>query len=290
MSSDAAYGGRWLQGRRALVTGGAGGIGYACARALAAEGAHVTITTRKPDAGDRAVAAIGEVGSAEALVVDLADTDAPVVVADHLGSRSDRLDIVVNNAGVTWGAPFEEYPPGAWDKVMNLDVAVPFRLVQALLPLLEAAAGHDDPARVINIGSIDGHTVGGFDNFAYAAAKAGIHQLTRVLAYRLGPHGVAVNCVAPSPTTTTRMTASLLDDHEDQLVGRHPLGRVCRPDDIAGAVVYLAGPTATFLTGVILPVDGGLSIGPWWPADSIRTDDLDPSTPAGPAGEQSDTP
>jgi NAD(P)-dependent dehydrogenase (short-subunit alcohol dehydrogenase family) len=244
---------------------------------LAAAGAHVTITTRHDDDGRDAVKVISAIGSVDLVVVDLADESGVDTVADAILAGGDELHILVNNAGVTWGAPFEEYPASAWDKVLGLDVAIPFRLLQALLPRLVAAATADDPARVVNLGSIDGHAVGGFDNFAYSAAKAGIHHLTRVLAYRLGPHRITVNCVAPSPTPT-RMTSALLDAHERDLVDRHPLGRLCRPDDIAGALLYLVGPTAGFVTGAVLPVDGGLSLSPWWPVASIRAGEPPQST------------
>lgn len=256
---------RSMRGRNAVVTGGANGIGFHCAHALARAGAHVTITTRRQEDGQRAVEEIGAVGECELVVADLSDHDAIIELAATVSSGDRPLHTLVNNAGVTWGAPLEEYPPKAWDKVLGLDVAAPFQLMQALLPALRRSATDDDPARIVNIGSIDGHAVGGFDNFAYSAAKAGIHHLTRVLAYRLGPDHITVNCVAPGPTLT-KMTAQLLDEHEAELVARNPLGRLCRPSDITAALLFLTGPGASYVTGAVLPVDGGFALSPWWPA------------------------
>src|SRR3954452_11184175 len=265
MSTD----GLVLSSRRALVTGGATGIGLYCARALVANGAHVTITTRREHDGSEVVAELGS--SCEMIVADLASHEGVELVVDALASSSDRLDILVNNAGITWGAPLGDYPAAAFNKVLQLDVVTPFDLTQSLLPLLEKAATDRDPARIVNLGSIDGHAVGGFDNFAYSAAKAGVHHMTRVLAYRLGPRRITVNCIAPGPIPT-RMTSALLSDMEKQFVDRNPLGRLCEPDDIAGALLYLVGPGARFVTGVVIPVDGGLSISPWWPAESVTVD------------------
>jgi NAD(P)-dependent dehydrogenase (short-subunit alcohol dehydrogenase family) len=168
----------------------------------------------------------------------------------------------VNSAGVTWGAPLEEYPSRAWSKVLNLDLAVPFKVVQASLDLLAAAAQPASPARIINIGSVDGHSVGPFDNYAYQAAKAGLHHLTRVLASRLGARGITVNCIAPGPIRTD-MTAETLDRAESQIVATGALPRLADPVDIAGALVYLASRAGAFVTGSVIAVDGGLSVSRW---------------------------
>jgi NAD(P)-dependent dehydrogenase (short-subunit alcohol dehydrogenase family) len=234
-----------------------------CAQALASAGAHVTITTRRRTDADRVTELLGE--SSAAIVADLADPQAAAGVAQQILAAAPCLHILVNNAGITWGAPIETYPQAAFAKVLQVDVVAGFQLVQALLPALEAAASDREPARVVNLGSIDGHAVGGFDNYAYAAAKAGVHHLTRVLAYRLGPRGITVNCIAPGPIRT-RMTAALLDENGADLVERSPLRRLCEPEDIAGTLLYLVGPGARFVTGAVIPVDGGLSIGPWSPA------------------------
>jgi NAD(P)-dependent dehydrogenase (short-subunit alcohol dehydrogenase family) len=146
--------------------------------------------------------------------------------------------------------------------VLRLDVAVPFRMVQALLPLLEAAGTHGAPARVVNIGSVDGHAVGTFDNFAYSAGKAGLHQMTRVLAHRLGPRHITVNALAPGPVMT-KMTAELLRGSGTAVVDANPLGRLAEAADIGGALIYLSSAAGSYVTGVVLAIDGGFSLGSW---------------------------
>ena len=233
-----------------------------CAQALLDHGASVIISARRPAALDEAVEALAARGSCSGIAGDLSTPDGVALLVDTLRARTGALHILVNNAGVTWGAGFEDYPADAWGKVLNLDVAAPFTLVQATVGLLEAAARPQDPARVVNIGSIDGHAVGRFDNFAYAAAKAGLHQLTRVLAQRLGDRGITVNCIAPGPIRT-KMTAQLLDEGEAPLLAATPLGRLAQADDIAGALVYLTARSGAFVTGAVLPVDGGAAIPGW---------------------------
>jgi NAD(P)-dependent dehydrogenase (short-subunit alcohol dehydrogenase family) len=251
-----------LAGKTALVTGGARGVGLICSQALVDHGAFVLMTTRRgddlPPEAERLVAG----GSCQLFVADLAGPDGPADLARGVGQGLDRLDILVNNAGATWGATFEEYPAAAWTRVLHLNVAVPFILVQALLPLLEAAAEERRPARVVNIGSIDGHAVGLFDNWAYPPSKAGLHHLTRVLACRLGPSGITVNALAPG-VTRTKMTGRLIEGSGAAIVGATPLGRLADSKDIAGALVFLTSRAGEFLTGSVLALDGGASLAQW---------------------------
>jgi NAD(P)-dependent dehydrogenase (short-subunit alcohol dehydrogenase family) len=252
-----------LADKTAVVTGGARGVGLICAEALLDHGARVIITTRREAAAEAAVAQLSQNGRpCTAIVADLATEEGIAGLADELRRETDALHILVNNAGVTWGAPFGEYPSSAWTKVLNLDVAAGFQLVQRTMDLLEAAARPGDPARIVNIGSVDGHAVGTFDNFAYSAAKAGVHHLTRVLARRLGGRGITVNCIAPGPIRT-KMTAQLLAEAEPRLLAATPLGRLAEADDIAGALVYLTAVSGAFVTGSVIPVDGGATIATW---------------------------
>jgi NAD(P)-dependent dehydrogenase (short-subunit alcohol dehydrogenase family) len=165
---------------------------------------------------------------------------------------------LVNNAGATWGAPFAEFPASAWDKVIDLNLKAPFFLTRAFLPLLEAGGTHDDPARVINVGSIDGLHVPTLPTYSYSASKAGLHHLTRVLARELGPRQITVNAVAPGPFES-KMMAATLRAVGDEIAARAPLRRIGRPDDMAGVVVYLASRAGAYVTGAVIPVDGGLA-------------------------------
>jgi NAD(P)-dependent dehydrogenase (short-subunit alcohol dehydrogenase family) len=251
-----------LTGKTAVVTGGARGVGILCAEALLDHGAAVIITSRDGAAGEETRQRLAERGSCDLITVDLASPEGVQALAAELNSRLDALHILVNNAGVTWGAPYEEYPASAWWRVLKLDVAVPFQLVQATTCLLEAAGTPEDPARVVNMGSVDGNAVGTFDNFAYSAAKAGLHHTTRVLARRLGPRHITVNALAPGPVRT-KMTAQLLDESEARLLAANPLGRLADADDIAGALVFLTARSGAYVTGSVIPVDGGFTIATW---------------------------
>jgi NAD(P)-dependent dehydrogenase (short-subunit alcohol dehydrogenase family) len=250
-----------LEGKTALVTGGARGVGRICAQALLDHGAEVIITSRRAEAGEAARGELSRSGPCALITADLARPEGIEQLAAALRERTGALHILVNNAGVTWGAPFAEYPSEAWTKVLQLDVATPFQVVQATAGLLRAAATPGDPARVVNIGSVDGHAVSHFDNFAYVPSKAAVHHLTRMLALRLARDAITVNCIAPGPIAT-KMTDRLIAEHPG-IVERNPLGRLAQADDVAGALVYLTARAGAYVTGAVLPVDGGSAIPVW---------------------------
>lgn len=241
-----------------LVTGGGQGIGRMIAEGFVRAGARVYIASRKLAVCEEAAAALAASGgTCVPLEADLSTTDGCLALAAELGDREHALHVLVNNAGATWGAGYDEYPSAAWSRCMELNVHGVFELTRALTPLLTAAATDDDPARVVNIGSVDGIHVPVYENYAYAASKAALHHLGQVLAATLAPRGITVNTVAPGPFAS-KMMRETLENFGDELVGMIPLRRIGRPDDMAGVTLFLASRAGAYLTGALLPVEGGL--------------------------------
>ncbi|ALG10882.1 NAD(P)-dependent dehydrogenase (short-subunit alcohol dehydrogenase family) [Kibdelosporangium phytohabitans] len=228
------------------------------ARGLLQVGAHVIISSRKADMCAEAQRLLSEFGDVRAIPADPSRYDECQRLADLVKADSERLDVLVNNAAAMWREPLETFPVEAWDAVIDLDLKSPFWLVQALLPALRAAGTADDPARVTNIGSIAAIHVAESPNYSYAGSKAALHQLTRVLARELGPQHVTVNAVAPGPFPS-QMMASTLDAIGDTIAAKAPLRRLGRDDDMAGVAVFLASRAGSYLTGTIIPIDGGIA-------------------------------
>jgi NAD(P)-dependent dehydrogenase (short-subunit alcohol dehydrogenase family) len=247
-----------IEGKTALVTGGSRGIGQMISSGLVDAGASVFITARTAEAGRAAADELAARGTCEPLVANLSTEAGCIGLAEAVASKVDRLHILVNNAGANWAAPLAEFDDAAWDRVLSLNVKAVFHLTKALLPLLEAASTPEDPARVINIGSIDGLRVPSQETYAYSASKAAVHMLTRHLARTLAP-SVTVNAIAPGPFES-KMMAETLRLHGDEIVARAPLGRIGRPDDLAGTTIFLASRAGSHLTGAVIPVDGGTAM------------------------------
>ena len=247
-----------IEGRTAVVTGGSRGIGRMIAEGFVRSGARVYITARKAEACEQTARELSELGECTAIPGDLSTEAGCQAFAAAVAEREERVDILVNNAGATWGAPLEEYPDAAWDKVLGVNVKGVFHLTRALLPQLRAAADPDAPARVINVGSIDGIHVPMLETYAYSASKAAVHQLTRHLAKRLAAEHITVNAIAPGPFPS-KMMAATLDAFSDEIIAGCPLGRIGRPDDMAGVALYLASRAAAYVTGAVIPVDGGIA-------------------------------
>jgi NAD(P)-dependent dehydrogenase (short-subunit alcohol dehydrogenase family) len=247
-----------LRGKTALVTGGTRGIGMMIARGLLQAGASVVISSRKADACEQAVAVLSAFGEVRAVAADLSRQDECARLAADVLGHSDALDILVNNAGATWGEPLETFPATAWDRVLDLNVKSPFWMVQELLPALRKAGTQDDPARIINIGSIDGIHVSPMTTYSYSASKAALHQLTRVLAKELGPQHITVNAVAPGPFPS-KMMAATLETFGEAIAASAPLRRIGRDDDMAGIAIFLASRAGSYLNGAVIPVDGGIA-------------------------------
>ncbi|MCH7788412.1 MAG: SDR family oxidoreductase [Acidobacteria bacterium] len=247
-----------LEGKRAVVSGGSRGIGKMIAEGLVRAGVEVTISARKAEACDETAAELSQLGICHSVPADLTNPDGVAALVESLGGSS--LDILVNNAGATWGEPIDDFPDAAFDKVLDINVKAVFSLTQALLPNLRAAGSSEDPARVINIGSIDGIKVPVLESFSYSASKAAVHQLTRHLASRLGREHITVNAIAPGPFESKMMAFALNDPDTRAGIERGiPLGRIGSPEDVAGTTIFLASRAGAYLTGAIIPVDGGIT-------------------------------
>lgn len=251
-----------LAGKVALVTGGSRGIGAMISQGLLQAGARVYITARNAQACEQAAHSLGEYGDCIALAADVTDAQERRALCEELKTRESGLDILVNNAGTTWGDEYARYPESAFDKVMAVNVKAVFCLTRDLTTLLEASASSDDPARVINIGSIDGlhvPTVHDTGLFAYTASKAAVHHLTRHLAVELGPRDITVNAIAPG-FFPSKMTDHVFEEHRGGIEKNCLLGRAGKAEEMAGIAVYLCGRAGAYTHGAVIPVDGGTSI------------------------------
>ena len=247
-----------IKGKTALVTGGSSGIGWMIAEGYARAGAKVYIASRKKEGLDARIEELGDAGDVSAIVANLSSEAGCNALGDELESRESRLDVLVNNAGANWAAPYAEFPESGWDRVLDLNVKGVFHLTRRLTELLERSASPDDPSRVINIGSADGIMVPELDTYSYSASKAAVHHLSEVLAKKLARRNITVNAVAPGPFQS-RMMKVTLERAGDRINKMVPLGRIGKPEDMAGIAIFLASPAGAYVTGTVIPVDGGIS-------------------------------
>jgi NAD(P)-dependent dehydrogenase (short-subunit alcohol dehydrogenase family) len=242
----------------AVVTGGGQGIGLMIAQGFVEAGAKTYISSRKAETIDSVAKELSKSGTCIAIPADLSTEAGCRGLADEIARREDRLHILVNNAGNNWGAPLDEYPDAAFDRVFALNVKGVFHTTRFLRPLLRRAASDDDPARVINIGSIDGIKAPFLDTYAYSASKAAVLHMTRVLSRKFAAERITVNAIAPGPFES-KMMHETLQRFGDAIVGQCPLGRIGRPEDMAGTAIFLSSRAGAYLTGAVIPVDGGIS-------------------------------
>lgn len=253
-----------LQAKTALVTGGATGIGRMAATGLAMAGATVLIASRKGEDCVATAQQINEIlppeaGNVIGFAGDVGNEEGIDRLVMDVNEKTETLDILINNAGVTWGAPIDEFPYGAWAKIMDVNVAGLFTLTQRLLPMLRESAKQGDPARVINLGSVMGSAAIGDGAYSYSASKAAVHHLTRILAKELAHEQITVNAVAPGPFQSKMTAFATSSEEQAKKVGRGvPLGRIGAPDDVAGTMVFLSSAAGAYVTGAIIPLDGGI--------------------------------
>ncbi len=246
-----------IAGKRAVVTGGGSGIGTLIASGFVDAGVSVIIASRKEESLKPVADELAERGECTYVVADLSQEEGCRSLADAVAERWDSLDILVNNAGANWGVPLAEQDAKSWHRVLDVNVQGVFHTTKFLLPLLQKAGSAEEPARVINIGSVDGIQVPGFETYAYSASKAAVHQLTRHLAKHLAPE-ITVNAIAPGPFQS-RMMKATLEAAGDGMTRMMPLRRIGRPDDMAGPAIFLCSRAGSFMTGTVVPVDGGIA-------------------------------
>lgn len=248
-----------IKDKVALITGGSRGIGLMIAATFVENGAKVYISSRKAAVCAEVAAELSKKGECTAIPADLSTGEGRKTLVDTLKEKESRLDILINNAGAAWGAPFEEYPESGYDKVMDLNVKSVFYLTQDLMPLLNEAASLGDPARVINIGSIDGLRAPSMDNSAYGISKAAVHHMTKILATKFAGKGITVNAIAPGPFPS-KMTQWMMDKFQQQIEKANPMRRVGVAGDMGGIAVFLSSRAGSYLNGTVIAVDGGIHL------------------------------
>ena len=245
-----------LNGKIALVTGGSRGIGAMIAEGFVRNGVKTYISSRKSDPCDKKAKELSKYGECISIPADLTDMKEMDKLVYKIKNKETKLNILVNNAGAAWGASFDDFPEIGWDKVMDTNVKSVFFLTQKLVDILETSASTSDPSRIINIGSIDGLGIPRAETYSYPASKAAVHQLTKVLANRLANRNINVNAIAPGPFESNMM-AHTLEEYGEQIKSSVPRGRIGVPEDMAGASIFLSSRASSYITGSIIPVDGG---------------------------------
>lgn len=254
-----------LAGRIAVVTGGSRGIGEMIAEGFIAAGCErVYITARKAAVVEETAARLGD--RCIALPGDISNLAGIEQLAADLASRESRLDILVNNAGAAWGAEFTDFPEAGWDKVMDVNVKAPFFLTQKLHGLLKAAATEEQPAKVINIASVDGLRPNPWDTYSYQASKSALIHLTRRMAARLIKDQIVASCICPGafPSEMNKAAAT----NPEGFARSIPSRRVGTVEDMAGGAIFLASRAGDYVVGTPLPIDGGI-VNAWIPDDVI---------------------
>lgn len=248
-----------VAGKTVLVTGGSRGIGLAIADGFVKAGAKVIVCSRNSAECEAAAQDLRKWGECRAIAADLGSSGGRDLLVQEIAANEGKLDVVVNNAGALWAAPLDDYPESGWDKVFDLNVKAVFFLIQALLPLLERSAAPGDPARIINVGSINALRIPDHETYAYVSSKAAVHQLTRHLAGKLAARNITANVLAPGLFPSKMLAKDIAANGAETVAQRVPLGRLSDMLDMAGAALYLSSRAGSFLTGAVIPVDGGMA-------------------------------
>jgi len=246
-----------IKGKTALITGGSRGIGLMIAEGYVKAGVKVYISSRNEQVCAQVEKELSAKGECMAIPADISTNEGRAIIVNEITNQEGKLDILVNNAGAAWGEPIENYSEEGYDKVMDLNVKAIFMLTRDFLPLLEKAQTQEDPARVINIGSIDGIWVPFFDNYAYSTSKAAVHQMTRGFGTRFGNRGITFNAIAPG-FFESKMTKVVLEKFSQAFEEKCPRQRIGTPEDMAGTAIFLASRAGAYVNGAIITVDGGL--------------------------------
>ncbi len=245
-----------ISGKVALVSGGSRGIGEMIAEGFVKNGVKTFITSRKADQCNETAKRLSQYGDCISIPADLTDIKEIKKIKKIIQGKVDRIDILINNAGAVWATDFDSFPENGWDKVMDTNVKAMFFLTQELIDLLEKSATNEDPSRVINVGSIDGIGIPRAETYSYPASKAAVHQLTRVMANRLANRNININAIAPGPFES-QMMKSTLKSFGDEIINSVPRKRIGKPEDMAGAAIFLSSKASAYITGIVMPVDGG---------------------------------
>ena len=245
-----------IAGKVALVSGGSRGIGEMIAEGFVKNGVKTFITSRKAEQCDETAKRLSKFGECISIPADLTNSNEIKKVKSKVESETNTLNILVNNAGAVWAADFDNFPENGWDKVMDTNVKAMFFLTQQFIKLLEETGTNEDPSRIINIGSIDGLGMPRAETYSYPASKAAVHHLTRVMANRLAQRNINVNAIAPGPFES-QMMKSTLKSFSEEIINSVPRKRIGKPDDMAGASIFLSSKASAYITGIVMPVDGG---------------------------------
>ena len=245
-----------VEGKVALVTGGSRGIGAMIAEGFVKNGVKTYITSRKSEQCDNKADELSKFGECISIPADLTDMNEMDKLVNYIKENEKQFNFLINNAGAAWGASFDDFPENGWDKVMDTNVKSVFFLTQKFAKILEQSGNNSDPSRVINVGSIDGIGIPRAETYSYPASKAAVHQLTRVLANRLAHRNININAIAPGPFQSNMM-AHTLEEYGEQIKSSVPRGRIGIPEDMAGTAIFLCSKASSYITGSIIPVDGG---------------------------------